>query len=333
MRSESRADRVQLFVDVGGTNTRLALNSGDFLAPRVVKATADYASLRDALVEFCGERELSPQHVYIGVAAPVTRGRAKLTNAAMIVDEAELRRSWPDADIRMLNDVEALAYGLCDLSAAKIAPLRPGVSDAKAARVVIAPGTGLGAAVVIPGGDAVMATEFGQVTAAPLAARHLAIFRVLMDRHGRLATELLLSGPGLAKIHAAIAAPDDDKGAFDAEAETAEILQRARSTPNGGEASAVAVFGELLGSFCGDAALAYKARGGVFLAGSLINALADLIDRDAFGAAFGNKGGVMAEFVAPIPVEILTDPEPVLSGLFAYARLRRRQAGIGARRA
>jgi glucokinase len=222
-------------------------------------------------------------------------------------------------EFELLNDVEALAYALVAPSP-PARTLREGAPALDGARIVVALGTGLGLAQVIGRGRSaiVQATEAGHATAAPPDVTFLAPFETHMRRKGRLAVENVLSGPGLINLRASFASLEGDERAFDHLSTTRDIIAGARADANSSEARATDAFARLLGSFCGDCALAYAAHGGVYLAGSFINAMSDLITTKAFTDAYEKKG-LMSDFVAPIPVRLLTAEEPVLQGLLAYA--------------
>ncbi len=293
---------------------------GGRLAGIRVRKTAAFRSLGEALVaEFPDGLPPDVKRAFIGVAAAPKEGAAHLTNADFSIDCAALSVIFPGVAFQLLNDVEALAHLLTD-PAPKARALRAGIAEAGGAQIVIAPGTGLGVALHVPRkhDPFIQATEAGHMTAACPQTEFLPLFETLMRRKGRLAAENLLSGPGLVTIRAALAHLAGDKRAFEQAMTTRQIIDAARADPRGLDARAAFAFATLLGSFCGDCALSFYARGGVFLAGSLMNAMSDFIATPAFVTAFEEKG-LMSDFVAPIPVALLTSEEPVLAGLLAYA--------------
>lgn len=309
-----------VLIDAGGTNLRFALSHHGALSDVRVRSTSDFRSLDEALAaEFPNGLPADVRRAFIGAAAAPKDGRAHLTNAGFTIDAGTLSRKYPSVAFHLLNDVEALAYLLTD-AATPARMIRKGEADADGAQVVIAPGTGLGAAFCIRDRDefVIQATEAGHMTAAAASAELSPLLEILMRRNGRLAAEDLLSGPGLSNIRAGLAMLAGDMNAINDPIAAYEIVARARADRGCLDGCAVEAFATLLGSFCGDCALAYYARGGVFLAGSLLNAISDLIVTNSFFEAFVKKGR-MSDFIAPIPIALLTDKEPVLAGLGAYA--------------
>jgi glucokinase len=307
-----------LLIDAGGTNLRFARAIAGRLADIRVHKTDAFRTLGEALAFQFPQGVQRGSGVFIAVAAAPRDGKARLTNADLEVDCAALEAQYPDVRFHLLNDIEALAHVLKAPSPSALV-LRSGVAEVGGPQAVIAPGTGLGAAFVRRrSGEFIQATEAGHMTAAPPREDMLPLFQTLMKRKGRLAAENLLSGPGLVNIWSALAQQAGKAHAFEVPMTTQEIIEGARARPQSLEGRTVDIYAALLGSFAGDCALAYGARGGVYLAGSLLNAMSDLIATKPFLDGFEQKGP-MSGFVAPIPVSLLTAKEPVLEGLLAYA--------------
>lgn len=310
-----------LLIDAGGTNIRFALSRDGALADIRVRPTSDFRSLDEALaVEFPSSMQAGVERAFIGAAAAPKDGRADLTNAEFTIDAGALALKYSGVAVHLLNDVEALAYLLTD-AATPSRMIRMGEADVGGAQVIIASGTGLGVAFCARhrGQPVIRATEAGHATAGTPGEELLPLLEILMREHGRLAFEDLLSGPGLVNIKKGLMEIASVRQPADHSMTPREIIAQARVNQSGVDRRAVETFVTLLGSFCGDCALAYYARGGVFLAGSVFNAVSDLIITTSFFEAFEKKGR-MSDFVAPIPITLLTDKEPVLAGLGAYAK-------------
>jgi glucokinase len=80
----------------------------------------------------------------------------------------------------------------------------------------------------------------------------------------------------------------------------------------------VRIFVRLLGRFAGDAALMFKATGGVYIAGGVAMKLGPLLDAGAFRAAFETHPPYQT-LLATIPTFAVTCPEPGLIGCAAVA--------------
>jgi glucokinase len=66
-------------------------------------------------------------------------------------------------------------------------------------------------------------------------------------------------------------------------------------------------------------ALVFKAQGGVYLAGGIAQKIVPALKSGNFRAAFNDKAP-HSEWMAEIPVYVITDPLGALAGLAAYAR-------------
>ncbi len=276
---------------------------GDALTLRV----ADHPRFADALAMACAALPGATRFL-CAVAGPVEPGRGALTNAPWAIEAAAL----PFEEVRLLNDLEAMAWSLGALSSGHVESWRAGSPTPDAPVLVIAPGTGLGLAV--RHGDRVTATEAGHSAFAPYDEEEAAILAHLRARQGVVSNEDLLCGEGLPRLAAAMGAlrgappPPASAAALAAAAAQGEVLAR----------DAIALFWRALGGFCGDAALMHGARGGVYLAGGAATKLLPFCDRAAFLARFDAKPR-MRDYLARIPLNRVTHPEPGLLGLAALA--------------
>ncbi|MFN3447131.1 MAG: glucokinase, partial [Roseococcus sp.] len=213
------------------------------------------------------------------------------------------------------NDLEAMPWPLLFLALGGGGVGRAGAPVPDAPALVVAAGTGLGLAVRHAGG--VTATEAGHAAFAPHDAEEEAVLAHLRARQGPVSHEDLLSGGGLPRLAAALAAlralppPPAEAAALAEAARRGEALARA----------AIALFWRALGGFCGDAALMHGARGGVHLAGGALARLLPFCDRAAFLARFDARPR-MAGYLSRIPVRRIAHPEPGLLGLAALAATR-----------
>ncbi|WP_237213511.1 glucokinase, partial [Falsiroseomonas oryziterrae] len=124
-----------------------------------------------------------------------------------------------------------------------------------------------------------------------------------------------LSGRGLAMLHAILA---ELRGAEVPPRDAAEVAAAAEACPVAAEA--VELFLALLAGLAGDLALAWGARGGVFLAGGILPRLRHRLDAAAFRARFEAKAP-MQGWMQDVPLALVTHPAPAFLGLAALARM------------
>jgi glucokinase len=167
--------------DLGGTKCVLAYCTDDGAVRREqMFLCAEASSLEDIIGRFLGTDTVKA--AAIGVAGPVVSGVARITNLPWTIDERALgaRLGGP---VTLLNDLQATALGMLVLPPDRFAVLHAGDSAAPAHSTVgvIAPGTGLGEAVLVSDGTRYRAlpSEGGHADFAPGTEEELALWRFL----------------------------------------------------------------------------------------------------------------------------------------------------------
>jgi glucokinase len=314
--------------DIGGTHARFALARLDAggrvvaLADPLVLRCAEHASLALAWEAFGAHiaRPL-PRAAAIAVAGPVVGDTLKLTNNPWVIRPAQLNATLGlDAHV-LVNDFEAVAYavGACgpDQFTHLCGPDLP-LPDSGTISV-LGPGTGLGVGLLVRrGGDdwQVLATEGSHGDFSPTDSIEDAILAHFRQRFGRVSAERVISGPGLAGIHAALAAlegravpPTDDPS----------LWSLALSGTDSIATAALDRFCAALGGFAGNMALAHGAAGAV-IGGGLGARLAHQLPRSGFAARFAAKGR-FESLLRGLPVKLIRHPQPGLFGAAAaFAR-------------
>lgn len=319
------SDPTLLVGDIGGTNARLALAGGDAPGYRqaVTLACADYPSPEAAISDYLARLGLpGPAVICLAAAGPVQDGRVRLTNHPWLLDAACLARTFDAGSVRLLNDFEALAYALPRLGADDCRPVGPagaplpGEDDFTAA--VIGPGTGLGhvgvcrrSGVVVP-----VVSEAGHVGFAPQDALQDQVLAILRSHHPRVINEHLLSGQGLENLYRALA---QIQGRSAPGATASAICQAAEAQTDPLATQTLELFFRVLGQVAGDAALAFGAWDGLYIAGGIVPRYPQLLESSDFRQAFEAKGGYQA-LMQGIPTWLITHPQPGLLGAAACAR-------------
>jgi len=308
-----------LLGDIGGTTARFAVLAGDTLGPIDHVAVSAHRSAIDAIGGFLGNRRDHSRigAAIVGVAGPVQGGRCIITNSDWVADAGALRAAFGFKSVTLVNDFEAMAWALPQLSAHDVKPLAGGQALAGESMAVIGPGTGLGMAGFLRRGSDIMviATEGGHATLPGTTPREDAVIAHLRRRFGHASAERTLSGPGLENLYAAIAAIDNVAVASRTAAEiTGHALDRSCTTCR----AAVDMFCAMLGTVAGNLALMFRARGGVYIAGGIAPRLADYLAQSEFRARFVAKGRFRA-YLDSIPTAIIVNPDAAFLGLKSLA--------------
>ncbi|MCB9662964.1 MAG: ROK family protein [Alphaproteobacteria bacterium] len=298
--------------DLGGTHARVARARDGRLGEVRVCRPEDGQDLVGLLRAFLAPAP-RPEALALAVAGPVHDGIARWTHRGWTVDARALAAAL-GCEVRLLNDLEAAAHGLATLAPGDTHLLHPGVSTADPRpRLVIAPGTGLGAALWVPGADGgtVVATEPGHVRLARPAGVHGA----RAARTGRSDLEGVVSGPGLARLARAVA----QEIGRPAGTPTPEAVLAAARDGEDAATAAVHTFVVLLAGACRDLALATGAVGGVVLTGGLARALEPWLVTPTFARTFVDVP-TLPDHAARIPVHLVLRPHLALHGLLASLR-------------
>jgi len=304
--------------DLGGTKTLLALAEQDAAGSiRIVCqqrfTSADYPTFEQMLDEFLADRP-SIAAACFGVAGPTDGRNAKLTYLPWSLAASDLERRFAIPCVTLANDFAAAAHGLPLVEPARIVTLHAGQPVERAPRVILGAGTGLGVAGLVwqSNGYRVIAGEGGHIGFAPQTVEQGELWRWLLERNGRVTTEDIVSGPGLARIHAFL-------GGRPVQPE--EIGNAALAGNDPLASDALRLWLECYGAFAGDLALHWLARGGVYLAGGIAAKLLPGTDAGPFIEAFLAKREHRS-LAQDMPVRLVTDENLGLRGTLALASER-----------
>ncbi len=329
--------------DVGGTNTRLAIfeeKSGRCALVREARYRArEHGGLAEIVRAFLKESGARPRAACLGVAGPVRDGRATATNLPWVIDGAELAREVGIADVWLLNDLEANAWGIRMLGAADVETLHAGVAGAAGNRAVISAGTGLGEAGLFWNGSEHLpfACEGGHADFAPFCELSVELWRSLRAQHEHVSWEHVLSGQGLRNIYEFLRDVQKIPGkSFDelpaefvvADDLPATIARAGLARVDRRSEMALHLLVSFYGAEAGNAALKFMATGGVYLGGGIAPKILPRLREGPFLEQFFAKGR-LAPLLRTIPVHVITNDKTALLGAGLCA-LRRSGARIHA---
>ncbi|HHJ14772.1 MAG TPA: glucokinase [Gammaproteobacteria bacterium] len=315
--------------DIGGTRTRLALLHQAADGWEVVAeercASTEHEGLEPLLEQFLSRYAGStPRAAAFGVAGPVRDGRCRATNLPWSLSVASLHRA-SGVPAFLLNDLEALAWGIAALPGEAFATLQAGHPDPQGNRAVIAAGTGLGqAGLPFCDGDwRPFACEGGHTDFAPRPGRDTALLAALTARFGHVSQERVVSGPGLVRLYRHLletaGAPLPDW--LHDEAAAARISHHALSGTDSFCQQTLEWFVELYGREAGNLALKLNASGGLYLGGGIAPKILPALQTGVFLEAFLDKGR-MRGLLERVPVRVILDEQAALKGLAAFAAAR-----------
>jgi glucokinase len=313
--------------DIGGTKTLLGLYRVEGGAPELLRekhyVTRDFKTLEEVAGDFLSGAWAIDAACF-GVPGPIIGGVSHATNVPWTMEERALARALGVPGARLINDLEATAYGMLQLQASEIAVLQRGDPPASRAPIaVIAAGTGLGEAGLVPLEDGrwrSVATEGGHADFAPRGREQIELLEYLSGEFDHVSFERVLSGPGLVNIYKFLKArapdaepqwlADELAHAPDAAAVISEAALKGRD-PRCDEA--LRIFTDIYGAEASNLALKFMALGGVYIGGGIAPKILATLGAGGFVRAFLAKGR-LDKVLARIPVRVSLNPAAALIG-------------------
>lgn len=310
--------------DVGGTKTLLGLYSRRGARPEAIAVqsftTIDYPDLTGVIAAFATNERVRGTRVKaaaFGVAGPVLGHTATLTNVPFLIDAGEISRSFEIPHVRLLNDLQAMAYSLTALAESEVHVLQAGEARPGGNMGLVAAGTGLGEAAVYrtPAGLFPAPTEAGHADWAARNERDVVVLRALIERFGRAEVEHVLSGPGIVNLHrithgdsACVAGINDGDPNAPAQISNAALERRCQYCID-----ALDIFVAAYGAEAGNLALRTVATGGLFVGGGIAPKILPALIDGRFMRAFLDKDP-FREMLSNVPVKIILNPDAGLLG-------------------
>ncbi len=333
-----RADTEKVLAgDIGGTKTHIALFSGGKSRPSL-KVIQTYSSGKfkglDQIIERFIKVHPSPvKSACFAIAGPVVRGRCRATNLPWVVSERRMksRFGWPH--VQLINDLASTALAIPRLASREISPLNRARTQKGGPIGLVAPGTGLGEALLIShrGRHIPLATEGGHVDFPANTQEEAALWQYLHARLGHVSIERVVSGPGLFNIYSWL----KDSGQYSeprfmrrriASGDPPEVI--ARAAIQGAPPICVAAlnrFMAVLGAVAGNLALIGLTYGGLYLGGGIPPKILPALRQGPFMRAFTDKGRFQ-DLLKRIPVRVILNDKACLLGA-AWAAFEREREG------
>jgi glucokinase len=316
--------------DIGGTTTRLAVFSVSGRQLETLARTSypsqQYASLNDIIADFQGTHQYTLDAACFGVAGPVQKQTANITNLPWQLSAANIAAHLEFHRVSLLNDLEATAWGLRTLQADDVYTLQQGIEHAAGNAAIIAAGTGLGQAGFYFDGHKhhPFACEGGHTDFSPQSELDMALLRFLQTRHQHVSWERVVSGAGLVSMHECLRQlrqqpmPDWLQQAM-SEGDPAAVISAAGQQGRDAIcAEALGLFVHLYGVEAGNLALKLMATGGLYIAGGIAPKILPQLQDGAFIKAFLAKGR-MQGLLEGMPVRVILNHEVALQGAAVYA--------------
>jgi glucokinase len=309
-----------LAADVGGSKTLVGLFDDTAPRPRPLDVrtlrTLDYDGVPSLIRAAFGPLDPAVTRLSLGVAGPIVDGEATLTNVPWRVRSAELAAATGVSSLRLLNDLEAMAYAVPVLEPDELHTLQAGRPAPTGNAALIAAGTGLGEAILhhVDGRFVPVPSEGGHADFAARTEAELALVRQLSARFGRVDVERVISGLGVVHLaeHVHGGLECAVAGALDAEDAPARMSAAAAAGACPLCVRVYDMFVDAYGAEAGNLALRAVASFGVYVGGGIAPKILPMLER-RFMATFLDKAP-MERLLAATPVHVILNEQAGLVG-------------------
>jgi glucokinase len=315
--------------DIGGTSTRLWIAHSDGHSCRKLYErhfpSRQYPGLIPILQEFLATEAVGNiAAVCLAIAGPIRRTDdgefCKVTNLPWEVDSRELTRALQLPRVHLINDFQAVGYGIEALHDDDVVVLQPGAPPPHAPRAALGAGTGLGQGILVWQGDHYepIATEGGHAAFGPTDELQLALAYYLLKTEGHSSCEMILSGRGLVRLYRFLHARGAEESPQVAQAmragdAAAAITQAATESQDPLACQVLDLFVRIYGAQAGNLALTAGATGGVYIAGGIAPKILDKKHIGEFLRTFRDKAS-MAHYMESIPLQVVINESVGLMG-------------------
>ncbi len=311
--------------DVGGTKTNLGLFLKGKERPmaKVIETFSSQAApdLEHIIRQFLEIHKVSVTHSCFGVAGPVISGKSKTTNLPWNIYEERIKEQFGFHHVELVNDLTATAMAIPILNQDEFSSLNQADPINEQNLALIAPGTGLGKAMLIShnGRYLPVPSEGGHADFAPNNQAEMELWQYLQQQYGHVSIERVVSGSGLVNIYnwfkdsGRLDEPEWLKQKITTMDPAKAITEAALERKNPGCVEVLNMFVSIFGAVAGNLALTILATGGIYLGGGIPPKILAKLKENIFMEAFTSKGR-FKDFLERIPVKVVLNDQAALIG-------------------
>lgn len=321
--------------DIGGTKIKLAVFKIEgeilYVESQHEFSSNTFSSFTEVIRTF--EKQVSLPKIYaacFGIAGPVIDGHCRTTNLPWDIDKVELQQYLGVDKVHLMNDLEAMSYGMLYMPDDEFVNLNPSARSFSGNYAVIAAGTGLGEAMLYHDGTHyhAIASEGGHSDFAPVTEQQDKLLNWMRHRYPEhVSYERILSGPGIYTLYEFLSEigfapePVSMMNLEDGKDRSAMVSECAFNEDDPLCLEALRMFAEIYGAEAGNLALKSMSLGGVFIGGGIAPKILPILRQNYFMNAFTRKGR-FEKMLRGMQVRISLNPETALLGA-AYFALHR----------
>ncbi len=319
--------------DIGGTNIRLGLftqeRGPDAPVAQKKYPSQAYTGLEEIVQSFLNEHQVSVNQASIGVAGPIKKNRASITNLPWIIDGNTLGHATGIKRVALLNDLEAMAYAIPNLDDSMLETINPGVPVKECVKALVAPGTGLGEVFLTWNGTRYQphSSEGGHTEFGPRNPLEIELLTYMLKRYEHVSYEWVCSGIGIPNLYSFFRETERYPEPVSFANALAKAEDKAKLIVNAGISepekhpicvAVLELFTSILGAQAGNLAMTVSSFGGMYLGGGIPPRIANYIRSSRFLEAFQSKGR-LKPMIADMPIYLISHPNTALLGAACHA--------------
>ncbi|MBS3168442.1 ROK family protein [Candidatus Woesearchaeota archaeon] len=200
-----------LVADIGGTNTTFAIFEEDNLKKlKTIKLeTKKITNFTNTVSKILEDIKLPIKAICFAAACPITnKNKCELSNADLSIDLESIKKKTKIKDIFLINDFQALAYGINLINKKDLLEIKKGVKNkTHNLKAVLGAGTGLGKSILVWDNKIYhykpLPSEGGHADLPIQTQEELDLIQFIKHQNlvSRIEWEHLLSGEGISNIY------------------------------------------------------------------------------------------------------------------------------------
>ena len=289
--------------------------------------TKEFNSFSAIVNQFIADHSLEGiSKIAIGVPGPVIGGKSEPARLPWKLDTDEIKNATQINEVFLINDLEASAYGLEQVSEENLVKIHDSGNFTPGNAVLLAPGDGLGEAALFWDGCFLrpFATEGGHSEFSPRTNDEVEFYTFLQKIYGIVSWESVLSKGGLFNVYRFLrdvkrqVQPDWLTQEIEAGNFTEAIIRGAIEKRDRICTMTIETFLVFLAREANSLVLKMKATGGLFLSGEIPVMLEQFINNSKFYKNFiiSDK---MEYILKDIPIYLVKDEKTIINGAALYA--------------
>ncbi len=289
--------------------------------------TKEFSSFSEIVIQFIEENSLDNiSKIAVAVPGPVIGGKSAPARLPWVLDAEEIKNSTNIAQVFLINDLEASAYGLEHVSEENFVTIHDSDYFTPGNAVLLSPGEGLGEAALFWDGSFLrpFATEGGHCEFSPRTNEEVEFYSFLQKIYGIVSWESVLSKGGLFNVYRFLrdvkrqVQPDWLTAEIEAGNFTEAIIRGAIENRDRICTMTIETFLMYLAREANSLVLKMKATAGLFLSGEIPVMLEQFLNNSKFYKNFiiSDK---MENILKDIPIYLVKDDKTILNGAVLYA--------------